>query len=420
MACDLLKRSTVKCVFSWFFRALSCFLAVGFLGATADASSCQTLLSRKISPQNATDALIAYLNILFEQRTLEPSELASFATASAAGKIINPFGETQAGIDSDKLVHRQEIARHLQRPLDVKKLAEWANALFTDRERAEKSRSTVQVDTSDGYSRIVFQPIYPNGKFKMGGPTDPAVMELTHPFEMMSTPVTQKQWTNVMGVNLAYFSHGPGSLGVMVNNLKIRMRPDNPMEWVNWWSAIVFANSLSEKAGLKPAYDLSGMQFKSNTHARAGNLQPVSGTLKINAPNEDIYLTEGYRLPTEAEMDYVLNQAAIAYGADLPFQAWHISNSPGSTQPVGEFKPFRIGKSELYDLFGNVWEWTHDGLDIVRDGVNRHTDVKINPKRVYRGGAFDENLNNISFPRNFDAAESQKRNIGFRLVRTLK
>ena len=40
------------------------------------------------------------------------------------------------------------------------------------------------------------------------------------------------------------------------------MRPDHPLEGITWWSALVFANRLSEKNGLKPAYDLKRVKFE--------------------------------------------------------------------------------------------------------------------------------------------------------------
>ncbi|CAM4340320.1 Formylglycine-generating enzyme, required for sulfatase activity, contains SUMF1/FGE domain [Pedobacter westerhofensis] len=69
-----------------------------------------------------------------------------------------------------------------------------------------------------------------------------------------------------------------------------------------------------------------------------------------------------YRLPTEAEWEYACragSSAEYAFGElkDIDQYAWYQLNSGGKTHEVGKKKPNRWG---LYDLYGNVAEWTYD------------------------------------------------------------
>ena len=112
-----------------------------------------------------------------------------------------------------------------------------------------------------------------------------------------------------------------------------------------------------------------------------------------------------YRLPTEAEWEYSCRAGssdAYPFGDDLselPKYAVFFENSNGQYAKVGSKKPNKWG---IYDMIGNVSEWTLDFYDASfyknlsdKDTKNPwNVPYALHP-RVYRGGSWDDNADRL-------------------------
>lgn len=208
--------------------------------------------------------------------------------------------------------------------------------------RSQSSRWT------DPVAGITFVEI-PAGTFTMGSaPGEPGreAQERQHPvtisqrFWIGAYEVTQAQWERVMGANPSRFRAPDGTL---------------PVENVTWHDVQAF---------------LARLTARSPGHT--------------------------FRLPTEAEWEYACRAGATsAYnvGPALTRADANISSSAntpvaarGQTMTVGSFRPNAWG---LYDMHGNVWEWTGDDYCPYADGpVTDPRAACAAPLKVIRGGSW--------------------------------
>jgi formylglycine-generating enzyme required for sulfatase activity len=159
-----------------------------------------------------------------------------------------------------------------------------------------------------------FVPI-PAGEFLMGTPGDegeefPHHVRITKDFLLGMHQVTQFQYERVTGDNPSLFKGR-----------------DRPVEHLSWKDATRFCELLSAM----PEEQAAGRR---------------------------------YRLPTEAEWEYACRAGSTTrfntgetLGKDAARFALKSRTEPKSTKPVGSYPPNAWG---LFDMHGNVWEWTND------------------------------------------------------------
>jgi formylglycine-generating enzyme required for sulfatase activity len=174
-------------------------------------------------------------------------------------------------------------------------------------------------------------------------------------------------------------------------------KPDYPVICISWNDAVAYAKWLSQQTG------------------------------------------QQYRLPTEVEWEYAARAKTTAsrYWGNNPDNACDYANTHdktskeknsfqwnnhnctdnyATTAPVGHFKPNAFG---LFDMLGNVWEWTCSEYNNRYSGKEKRCASKNSKKaRVIRGGAWNYEPGSVRAAfRNRVSPNERGNDTGFRLVR---
>ncbi|MDO9576466.1 MAG: SUMF1/EgtB/PvdO family nonheme iron enzyme [Candidatus Cloacimonadales bacterium] len=184
---------------------------------------------------------------------------------------------------------------------------------------------------------------------------------------------------------------------------------DYPVIGIKWFGVIGYANWLSMIKGYTPLY--SGT---------------FSGSPSVNC---DVYSTEGYRLPTEAEWEFAAtggnSTAGYTYSGSNTIDdvAWYIWNAGDALHAVGLKAANELG---LKDMSGNAWEWCSDKYgaydpSTLTDPTGPTGNISNNTTVVVRGGCWEFDAYHLrNANRSFSKANLAYKvntNIGFRIVK---
>jgi sulfatase modifying factor 1 len=253
----------------------------------------------------------------------------------------------------------------------------------------------------------------PAGVFTMGSPSDEAGRDddetrkavSIKSFYIKVTEVTQGEWAQFSAQNPSKFK----ACGERC-----------PVEQVSWYEGAQYMNWLSRREGLEECYEISGCFGTMGGGCRGdenegkwceGDYVCAEVTWRPSC--------DGYRYPTEAEWEYAArggddratyNGALTIKGKNHAPELDDIAVYGGNSGVLydggrdcsdwegKQYKSERCGTAKvktkaangygLYDMLGNVWEWTWDAYKEEASGDKPgggYSNTNPNARRVYRG-----------------------------------
>lgn len=240
---------------------------------------------------------------------------------------------------------------------------------------------TLAIDAGDQrfYQTYV---VIPPGEYEIGSPVDESGrssnetthrVRLTRPVAILDREVTRAE----------YEASGEG-----INNQQYSPTLEHPMVAPSWYDSVQYCRWLTEQAGfteVEQAYADPTTLDKATYPLDGDSGSPKNWPVNVAKP--------GFRLPTEAEWEIAARagmRSVYGFGADeslLSRYAWYQDNSNRQTHIAKELRPNLEG---LFDMHGNLYEWTHDWYT-----GYAATTTQADPKggqtganRVLRGGSW--------------------------------
>jgi len=289
----------------------------------------------------------------------------------AAGWLLRHFGEKEVAEGVDQQMELYSPDR------------EWFTLAITVQPEEEKS------NVSNGkpakktfyYTFIVF----PQGEYLIGSPEDETdrsenevrrKVVLTRPFALLEREVTYDEMISFKRAPYANWS------------IEERKPLNISCDGVHWYDSVAFCRWLGQEMGLTETD-----QCYPDPDKLGKEEYPRDPKVTWAPENWPLDLSKrGFRLPTESEWEIAArsgSQTSYGFGSEVSLLdrfGWFLENSGKKVHPGREKRPSVRG---LFDLHGNLFEWTHDWDGDFGD--SRRTDpvgAKTGSFRVIRGGSW--------------------------------
>jgi formylglycine-generating enzyme required for sulfatase activity len=273
--------------------------------------------------------------------------------------------------------------------------------------------------------------VVPGGEFVMGSPVTergrsadetPHRVRIPRTFAIAATETTNQQFAGFLAAVPDYATRWKAATAARFGDpprfAQYSRTADSPQVAVSWYDAARYCNWLSEQAGMPK-----------NEWVYPADIDSEQG---IDLPADYLHRS-GFRLPTEAEWEYAARAGTTTsrhFGNDeklLPQYAWYDGDTNRErAYPVAQLLPNQWG---LFDMLGNVWEWTFDRRQsypsderVTDDVEDSALHVSNNTARTRRGGSFAYEWFTVRSAHRGDVTyfPNQTRDgVGFRVARTM-